>query len=186
MLPPTIEGETLGVATVRFQNGALGTITMTTLAYDGFPERIDVSGTKGSAMLVGDHLAHFTTKDLYEDEFGDLSGSAETHSNTSKDPAALVGDGHYGNIRDFVLAVREWSPPQVAAENHAMRIPTGELNRLLRDVHVTRNPSGGVDLALPGVESKMQTIQMSWNGDEVLSPEVDKFLEKFHEMRGDA
>ncbi|MCW3061673.1 MAG: hypothetical protein JWQ02_3494 [Capsulimonas sp.] len=58
--------------------------------------------------------------------------------------------------------------------------------RPVRDVHVTRNPSGGVDLTLPGVESKLQTIQMSWNGDEVLSPEVDKFLEKFHELRGDA
>lgn len=112
----SIEGETLGVATVRFQNGALGTITMTTLAYDGFPERIDVSGTKGSAMLVGDHLAHFTTKDPYEDEFGDLSAAPSTGANTSKDPAALAGDGHYGNIRDFMLAVRERRPPLVSAQ----------------------------------------------------------------------
>ncbi|BDI33226.1 oxidoreductase [Capsulimonas corticalis] len=120
----TIEAETLGVATVRFQNGALGTITMTTLAYDGFPERIDVSGTKGSAMLVGDHLAHFTTRDPYEDDFGDLSGGEAPQSNTSKDPAALVGDGHYGNIRDFVLAVREGRSPQVSAEGarHAVNL----------------------------------------------------------------
>ena len=62
-----IEGETLGVVTVRFESGALGTLTMTTLAYDGFPERVDVSGTKGSAMLVGDHLAHFKTQEPFED-----------------------------------------------------------------------------------------------------------------------
>lgn len=57
--------------------------------------------------------------------------------------------------------------------------------RPIGDVELVRNASGGVDLQLKGVESKFQTIQMSWNGDEVLSPEVDKFLEKFHEIRGE-
>lgn len=110
-----IESETLGVATVRFENGAIGTITMTTLAYDGFPERIDVSGTKGCAMLVGDHLAHFKTQDPYEDEFGDLSDKNAPKPGTASDPLALVGDGHYGNIKDFMLAVHEKRQPQVSA-----------------------------------------------------------------------
>ena len=47
-----IEGETLGVATVRYANGALGTITMTTLSYKGFPERVDVSGTKEQVVSL--------------------------------------------------------------------------------------------------------------------------------------
>ena len=72
-----IEGETLGVVTVRFESGALGTLTMTTLAYDGFPERVDVSGTKGCAMLVGDHLTHFKTQDPYEDS--EAGPEAEVH-----------------------------------------------------------------------------------------------------------
>ena len=101
------------MATVRFENGAIGTITMTTLAFDGFPERIDVSGTRGCAMLVGDHLAHFNTQDAYEDEFGDLSEKSGG-SGASSDPLALIGDGHFGNIRDFVLAVHEGRQPQVS------------------------------------------------------------------------
>lgn len=113
----SIEAETLGVATVRFENGALGTITMTTLAYDGFPERVDVSGTKGSAMLVGDDLAHFKTQDPYEDAEATetTSVSADEAAAKASDPLALSGDGHMGNIRDFVLAVQEGREPIVSA-----------------------------------------------------------------------
>ncbi len=114
-----IEGETLGVATVRYASGALGTLTMTTLSYKGFPERVDVSGTKGSAMLVGDHLAHFTTLDPYTDgvtidapKAGAGGDDAEAKAN---DPAAVGTEGHYSNIRDFVLAVREGRDPLVSA-----------------------------------------------------------------------
>ena len=113
----TIESETLGVVTVRFANGALGTITMTTLSNDGFPERVDVSGTKGCAMLVGDHLAHFHTQQPFE-AGGIRSGEAMVATpaaGTSSDPTALSGDGHLGNVRDFVLAVRDKRAPLVSA-----------------------------------------------------------------------
>lgn len=109
----TIEGETLGVATVRFENGALGTITMTTLAFDGFPERIDVSGTTGCAMLVGDHVAHFKTQEPLEDD--DAPETTAPQAGTASDPTALIGDGHFGNVRDFVLAVITGREPLVSA-----------------------------------------------------------------------
>jgi len=122
-----IEGETLGVVTVRFESGALGTLTMTTLAYDGFPERVDVSGTKGCAMLVGDHLAHFKTQEPFEGgETAPNSGGAEAGptGGTANDPAAITGDGHLGNVRDFVLAVREGREPTVSAPSarHAVKL----------------------------------------------------------------
>ena len=114
----TIEGETLGVVTLRFESGALGTLTMTTLAYEGFPERVDVSGTKGSAMLVGDHLAHFTTREPYTDtENTPDTAPKDTGENTSSNPLALSGDGHLGNIRDFVMAIHESRPPLVSARS---------------------------------------------------------------------
>ncbi len=130
----TIEGETLGVATVRFENGALGTITMTTLAYEGFPERIDVSGTTGSAMLVGDHLAHFKTMEPFEEGEAEEAGQADTGENKSSDPAALSVDGHLGNIRDFVLAVREGHEPQVSAPE--ARRAVNLLNMIYEKAHV--------------------------------------------------
>lgn len=115
----SVEGETLGVVTVRFANGALGTIGMTTLSYDGFPEHLDVSGTKGCAMLIGDHLAHFKTEEPFEDEAPDTApadaAQEKTDVSTASDPLALSGDGHLGNIRDFILAVREGREPTVSA-----------------------------------------------------------------------
>lgn len=122
-----IEGETLGVVTVRFENGALGTLAMTTLSYDGFPERVDISGTKGCAMLVGDHLAHFKTQEPFEDETSEAASEAApvpTGKSTASDPAAISGDGHYGNIRDFVLAIHAGREPLVSAQSarHAVNL----------------------------------------------------------------
>ena len=113
----SVEGETLGVVTVRFESGALGTLTMTTLAFDGFPERVDVSGTKGCAMLVGDHLAHFKTQEPFEEDAAPAAGGAGPSGNTASDPAALPIDGHLGNIRDFVQAVQEGRAPLVSAQS---------------------------------------------------------------------
>src|SRR5437868_14724987 len=39
-----METEDLVAATVRYENGALGTIDATTAAYPGFPERIEIIG----------------------------------------------------------------------------------------------------------------------------------------------
>lgn len=132
----SIEGETLGAAVVRFENGALGTITMTTLAYDGFPERVDVSGTRGSAMLVGDHLAHFTTQEPFDtgEEAPDPTKADDMRGGTAKDPLALSGDGHLGNIRDFVLAVQEGRDPIVSAQ--AARPAVALLNMIYEKARV--------------------------------------------------
>lgn len=111
-----IEAETLGVVTVRYESGALGTITMTTLAFDGFPERVDVSGTLGSAMLVGDDLAHFKTQKPFEpDSSASTVGSTSDAGAKAADPLALSDDNHLKNIYDFVRAVQEGREPLVSA-----------------------------------------------------------------------
>ena len=74
-----------------------------------------MSGTTGSALLVGDHLAYFKTLEPFEEDAAEETGQADTGENKSSDPAALSVDGHLGNIRDFVLAVREEREPQVSA-----------------------------------------------------------------------
>jgi predicted dehydrogenase len=112
-----IEAETIGVATVRFANGAIGTIAMTTLSFSGFSERIDISGTQGSAILTGDNLTHFVTKEPFEDDATANAGSEEGGPNKASNPAALFGDSHVNNIRDFVYAIREGRRPQVTAED---------------------------------------------------------------------
>src|SRR5882762_8307194 len=51
-----METEDLVAATARFKNGAIGTVHATTTAYPGFPERIELIGTKGTALLEGPSL----------------------------------------------------------------------------------------------------------------------------------
>jgi hypothetical protein len=54
--------------------------------------------------------------------------------------------------------------------------------RPLDAVTLTRDGGGGVRLTLRGA-SRWQVVQMAWNGDEVLAPEADKFIETLEEMQ---
>ncbi|SDB70032.1 Gfo/Idh/MocA family protein [Belnapia rosea] len=51
-----IDTEDIVAATLRFAGGAIGTLDATTVARPGFPERIEIAGTRGSAMLVAERL----------------------------------------------------------------------------------------------------------------------------------
>src|SRR6201995_874861 len=46
-----MEAEDCALATVRFASGAVGTITATTSVVPGFPQRLEISGTGGSAVV---------------------------------------------------------------------------------------------------------------------------------------
>ena len=106
-----IEAETLAVATVRMENGALGTITGTTLAYDGLPQRVLICGTEGSAGFSGDDLTYFKTKRPFEEEQIASKPLDATGDNKARDPLALSSQGHEANIRDFIGAVAEGREP---------------------------------------------------------------------------
>ncbi|WP_431855918.1 Gfo/Idh/MocA family protein [Azospirillum sp.] len=52
----TIDTEDVVAAALRYENGLLATVNATTAAFPGFPERIEIAGTAGSAVLSGDTL----------------------------------------------------------------------------------------------------------------------------------
>jgi UDP-N-acetyl-2-amino-2-deoxyglucuronate dehydrogenase len=113
-----IEGETLAVATVRLVSGALGTITATTLAFDGLPQRVLICGVDGSAAFADDELVYFKTRRPFDDEsVSAAAAAARTADHRAAEPLAMSADGHLGNIRDFVLAVRENRRPLVTGED---------------------------------------------------------------------
>jgi hypothetical protein len=58
--------------------------------------------------------------------------------------------------------------------------------RPVDEVDIVRDDAGGVHVRLPGIESKFQSIQMGWNGDEVLDEEASTFIAKFEEMKRQA
>jgi predicted dehydrogenase len=105
-----VEIETLAVSTIRLVSGALGTITGTTLTYDGLPQRVIICGTEGSCAFSGDELIAFKTMREFE------GGDALVASSTEGKARGVIPpiDNHLANIRDFVAAVREKREPLVS------------------------------------------------------------------------
>ncbi len=52
----SIDTEDIAAATLRFESGAIGVVDATTVAEPGFPERIEIAGTGGSAVLIAERL----------------------------------------------------------------------------------------------------------------------------------
>jgi predicted dehydrogenase len=104
-----METEDLAMAAIRFAGGAIGSITATTCAYPGFPDAIDIIGTKGTARLEGGQLeARFhdgTEVSLADGTAGNGAGA---------DPMAFSFDYHRSLLADFLDAVTTDRAPRVS------------------------------------------------------------------------
>jgi len=108
-----MEAEDSAVAAVMFKNGAWGVIQGSTLAYPGLSGRIEICGTKGSAVHSGDSLLHWKIEG--EEEAPDVD--AQAGSVASADPAIASLKGHDAQVADFVLAIREGRDPYIKPED---------------------------------------------------------------------
>ncbi|MGO8669792.1 MAG: hypothetical protein ACLQVD_00145 [Capsulimonadaceae bacterium] len=55
--------------------------------------------------------------------------------------------------------------------------------RNVHDVEIDRNEAGSIRIRMRGIESRLQTILMAWNVDEILPDEADRFIAAFEEMK---
>src|SRR5580700_6553596 len=58
-----IEAEDTSLAIVRFTSGAVGTIMSSTAAFPGFPQRLEITGTKGTLIVEDGQLVSRAFKD---------------------------------------------------------------------------------------------------------------------------
>lgn len=58
-----MESEDNASALLRFKNGAIGVVQASTSCYPGFPERLEIHGTGGSAITEGDFLKAWEVMD---------------------------------------------------------------------------------------------------------------------------
>jgi predicted dehydrogenase len=112
-----IEAETLAVATLRTTGGALGTITGTTLAFDGLDQRVLICGTSGSAAFRNDELVQFRTEKPYTEPDPPAPELVKMIDGKASAPLSMSTVSHRANIRDFILAVRENRTPAVTGED---------------------------------------------------------------------
>ncbi|MEZ5853920.1 MAG: Gfo/Idh/MocA family oxidoreductase [Hyphomicrobiaceae bacterium] len=103
-----MEAEDMVAAGVRFASGALGVIEATTAVFPGFAERIEIAGTRGSAVLAGTSLDIVCVDGTKETMSAD--GSA---GGTGADPMAFPHDYHRAAWADFLEAVATRRPPRV-------------------------------------------------------------------------
>jgi predicted dehydrogenase len=121
----TIETEDIAVAALKFNCGAVGTLTASTAAFPGSPARIEIFGTEGSAIIEGDRLKQMTFKNgesfTPEAAASDAVSVAQGGTASVKDEAtrraafsdkkAGWGDAHRAQIMDLIHAIRTDTQP---------------------------------------------------------------------------
>jgi predicted dehydrogenase len=118
-----IEAEDIVNALVRYESGATGVIQAATAVHPGYPERIEIHGTKGSATITGDHL---TAWDVEGDAGGDAPISTSIDSGAA-DPMAISLEPIKRQFLDFGTAVKNKTKPLVDGEEgyRALQIVLG-------------------------------------------------------------
>ncbi|WP_175982983.1 Gfo/Idh/MocA family protein [Caballeronia zhejiangensis] len=111
----SMEAEDFANATLTFQSGAAGQILATTAAFPGFPERVELIGVNGTAVLEGGYLRVFF-HDGRVDEFNDPSSSG-----FGAKPMDFSHMAHRDLLRDFFAAIREDRAPLVTGDD-ALRV----------------------------------------------------------------
>jgi UDP-N-acetyl-2-amino-2-deoxyglucuronate dehydrogenase len=105
-----IEMEDVGLAMLRFQSGALGSIVATTVAYPGFSDRLELHGSEGSLVLAqGEGRLEWHLRD----QEPRVEAASDQVSRGAQDPAATPSGGHIAQFEDFYGAIREGRPPFV-------------------------------------------------------------------------
>lgn len=104
-----IEGEDVGAAIVEFSNDAHGVIEGGTALYPGYPERLEIFGSKGSVIMEGGKIVAWNVEG--EEEAETVSDSSP--GSGASDPMAIDYSLHQYQIRDFAEAIREDRDPAV-------------------------------------------------------------------------
>ena len=102
-----IESEDSVSAILRYASGATGVIQASTSIWPGYPERIEIHGTKGTAIITGDQL---TTWDVQEDS-GEPAPIAQNAASGASDPMAISLAPFERQFLDFGEACREGRAP---------------------------------------------------------------------------
>lgn len=101
-----IEVEDTAVAVLEFASGALGVLEAATSVYPGYPRRVEVTGSEGTAILDGDTLVAV-----------DLRGAPVTPSKdgaptvASSSPVVADASAHQRILEDFIAAIQNNRAP---------------------------------------------------------------------------
>lgn len=119
-----MEAEDIVNALVRYDSGATGVLQASTAFWPGFTERIEVHGSKGSAIITGDKLTTWAV----EGDSGEDAPVADADSDSgAADPMAIPIENLKRGFADFAKAVEAGGDPLITGEEgyHALAIVLG-------------------------------------------------------------
>ncbi|MDO5863157.1 gfo/Idh/MocA family oxidoreductase [Paenarthrobacter ureafaciens] len=131
-----VEVEDTAVATVTFESGALAVLHATTAAYPGLTVRLQVMGSKGSAVIDNDNLEYFHAGDPKGPDGGPMGirgGGNQAEEELAKFPEAPLDSnldptvypaGHIRQYRDVLEAIRSGRPAGVRIEDAVTALGT--------------------------------------------------------------
>jgi UDP-N-acetyl-2-amino-2-deoxyglucuronate dehydrogenase len=107
-----IEGEDHGAALLRHSNGMIGTIVASTVAYPGYPARLEVLCEKGSFVTTDDTITQWNIESI-----PNPSTASEVPSDTLRTAVVANTVRHEAIISDFEDAIRNKRQPLAGAES---------------------------------------------------------------------
>jgi UDP-N-acetyl-2-amino-2-deoxyglucuronate dehydrogenase len=107
-----IESEDVISSVMRYASGATGVIQASTAFWPGYTERVEIHGTKGTAIISGDKL---TTWDIEGESDSDAPVERDVQSGAS-DPMAISLAPFERQFLDFGEAIRHNRKPLVSGE----------------------------------------------------------------------
>ena len=104
-----IEGEDVAVAVLKFNSGALGTLSAGTALFPGEPESISLYGTLGNVVFSGGKIISSTVVSIQEE----LNAIVENPGSGASDPMSISDQFHIATIVDFMNAVQQGLTPKI-------------------------------------------------------------------------
>lgn len=100
-------------ALLRYANGANGVIQASTALWPGYPERIEIHGTRGTAIITGDKLTHWDV----QDDSGEAAPVVSDVASGASDPMAISVTPFERQFQDFAEACETGREPLIAGED---------------------------------------------------------------------
>jgi predicted dehydrogenase len=100
-------------ALLRYANGATGVIQASTALWPGYPERIEIHGTRGTAIIAGDKLIHWDV----QDDSGKTAPVLADGASGASDPMAISVAPFERQFQDFADACESGRRPLIDGED---------------------------------------------------------------------
>ena len=111
-----IESEDIVNALLAYRSGATGVIQAATAFWPGYPERIEIHGTKGTAIVSGDRLTTWNVLDDAEANAADPAPVAQNAASGASDPMAIGLLPFERQFLDFAESIRTGREPLINGE----------------------------------------------------------------------